>query len=103
YGDPLPEGAMARLGAPRFRHEGRASRLAFTPNGKSLVGYTNSGVLVWDAATGKERYRLPARITQGLGGMDISPEGTTLAISAEAREDEETKINLWQLQSGKKT
>ncbi len=55
YGDPLPPGAVARLGTVRFRHEGGARRLEFSPNGKALA--CNSDV-VWDAATGRPLYRL---------------------------------------------
>jgi RNA polymerase sigma factor (sigma-70 family) len=44
YGDPLPQGAIARLGAAHFRHEGTCTDLAFTPDGKTLVGHTQSGV-----------------------------------------------------------
>jgi len=56
-GDPLPEGAVARLGPQRFRYEGYLRRLIYTPDGKTLLGYSNSGVHLWDAATGTEQQR----------------------------------------------
>src|SRR5437016_1933319 len=59
--EPLPEGAMSRLGARRFRHDGFSlsdRALAFTPDGIHLVGFTYSGVIIWDAGTGRERRRL---------------------------------------------
>src|SRR5438105_4913141 len=34
YGDPLPHGAVGRLGALRWRHEGEATSMAFAPDGK---------------------------------------------------------------------
>ena len=105
YGDPLPEGAVARLGARRFRHEGSATALAFTPDGNTLVGRTNSGVILWDATTGKERLRLPGRLHNLLVGdaygMDISPDGNILAISDFGPLDE-PKISLWKLSTGEK-
>jgi WD40 repeat protein len=92
YGDPLPDGAVARLGAGRFRHDGQAKWLAFTADGKTLVGNTASGVICWDASTGMERYRLAMHIS---GSMAVSPDGTILAFS------EWTKICLWELASNK--
>src|SRR5438045_3142586 len=53
-GDPLPPGAVARLGTTRLRHEGLVGA-AFHPNGKTLVStaYGTTPLLFWDAATGR--------------------------------------------------
>ena len=37
YGDPLPHGAIARLGSTRWRHEGRVERMAISPDGQFLA------------------------------------------------------------------
>jgi RNA polymerase sigma factor (sigma-70 family) len=107
YGDPLPTGAVARLGALRFRLEGWPRFLAFTPDGKSLVGLTPSGIFVWDAATGKERHRLLASPFGGHTGalprVAVSPDGTTLAIPENVPESNEAQIGLWDLSSGKRS
>lgn len=58
-GDPLPEGAIARLGTVRFRHGGGISFLSFTPDEKRLVSKGIDGVRVWEAATGKELWHHP--------------------------------------------
>ena len=63
FGDPLPDGAIARLGTQRFRHEGNANSLRYTPDGKSLIGVTFGGVIVWDAETGEAVCPLMNRIS----------------------------------------
>ena len=83
YGDPLPEGAVARLGAQRFRHEGGPGwvvrALAFTPDGKTLIGPTEAGVLVWDATTGKELLSLLTP-TGTAYRVAFSPDGSRLVV-----------------------
>src|SRR5437868_14119852 len=59
YGDPLPPGAVARLGTARLCQPG-ASALAFAPDGKTLAALDDFGDLVlWEVATGRELRRLP--------------------------------------------
>jgi WD40 repeat protein len=53
YGDPLPEGAIARLGTVRLRHFG-VSKLAFLPAGKTFLSGSYESIRLWDIATGKE-------------------------------------------------
>src|SRR6188474_2631349 len=54
YGDPLPQGAVARLGTLRLR---RSSASAFTPDGKAVVTHGYDELRVWEVATGKELKR----------------------------------------------
>ena len=96
YGDALPEGAVARLGGLRFRHEGEATALAFTPDGKSLIGYTNSGIMIWDAASGKEQSRMHVELPTEGANLDLSPDGKTLAIIEGIEHSEHSKISIWQ-------
>lgn len=51
HGDPLPTGAVARLGTSRLR--AGADSMHFSADGKALVGTSaNRAISVWDAGTG---------------------------------------------------
>src|SRR5438270_8183664 len=65
-GDPLPDGALARIGSIRLRHNGEIGLLAFTPDGKSLLSLgADHTFRRWDPQTGKEQGRF-ARKGQAL-------------------------------------
>src|SRR5207244_3727335 len=78
FGDSLPPGAVARLGAPHLRHEARVTCVAFSPDGKRLAsgGYDNL-VRVWDVTTGKESLRL-AGYDNTVYAIVFSPDGKLL-------------------------
>src|SRR5262245_26733670 len=59
-GDPLPDGALARVGTLRFRHLATIVSVAYAPDGKSVATGGRDGVVrVWDAATGRQSLRIP--------------------------------------------
>jgi WD40 repeat protein len=58
YGDPLPAGAVARLGTLRWRQLASAVQLVFTPDGRFLLGSGAGPLVVWDVATGRIIRRL---------------------------------------------
>src|SRR5262245_15565470 len=53
HGDPLPPGAVARLGAARWRSPDAVQHLAFTPDGKIVLSLSDDELSRWDAATGR--------------------------------------------------
>src|SRR5688572_28413246 len=54
-GDPLPAGALARMGTVRLREKGVAGLVALSPDGKLLASLSEAPLVrFWDADTGKE-------------------------------------------------
>jgi WD40 repeat protein len=92
YGDPLPKGAVARLGTTRFR---QARHVAFSPDGKTIAICGFKTISIWDVKTGKELRRFEAE--KRTWGLAFSPDGRKLAMS---RLDW-TSIDIFDLTGGK--
>jgi RNA polymerase sigma factor (sigma-70 family) len=79
YGDPLPAGALARMGTLRFRHGGNVEQIAFSPDGKMLASASSDdAVYLWEASTGKEIRRFERATAGGDPSVAISPDGKLL-------------------------
>lgn len=87
YGDPLPLGAVARLGTLRFRAPGEIVALAFAPDNKSIVVSADGGLILMDPVSGERIKRLPTvtypeKGESGSWGTEnpivISPDGKRL-------------------------
>lgn len=97
YGDPLPKGALARLGTRRFRHDGYSVLgAAYSPNGSILATCGGDNLIrLWDAGTGKELRRLDGHINTP-SNLAFSPHGKLLASGSE-----DNKVQLWDIATGK--
>src|SRR5262249_14243935 len=111
HGDPLPDGAIARLGTLRLQHGGPGCRLHYSPDGKTVISasdlYDSSGstqtIRCWDVNSGKEvrQFVIPPRKTPGgnqnaVTSLALSLDGKTLASGTT-----DGSIYLWDFASGK--
>jgi RNA polymerase sigma factor (sigma-70 family) len=94
-GDPLPPGAVGRLGTLRFRHTWDVGAFALSPDGKRLASAGDGAAVIWDTADGRElcRFEGHRRTVQALA---FTPDGKSVASGAE-----DNVIRLWDAASGK--
>src|SRR5262249_49114830 len=96
FGDPLPPGALARMGTERLRHPSPLHALAFSPEGAILIAADeDQPIRLWDRETGKEIRRLTGH-KGAVTAVAISPDGKTLASASR-----DQLVLLWDLASGK--
>src|SRR3954468_23967180 len=69
-GDPLPAGAIARMGSSRLRSETTVNCVAFAPDGRSLLtaGFGNK-LTWWDLATGHETRKITLATGYSINAM----------------------------------
>jgi WD40 repeat protein len=81
-GDPVPIGALARMGSERFRHGSMVSALEFSKDGKTLASSSyDKTARLWEVATGKELRRLVGHET-GVADVVFSADGRLLMSSS---------------------
>src|SRR5437588_11761306 len=95
YGDPLPEGARARLGTIRLRSEHGFGHIVLSADGKTFSG--GYSTILWDITSGKRSTKkkeplqfgcLPERMKAGC----VTPDGKTF-VAASLNES----VDLWNL------
>ena len=80
FGDPLPEGAVARLGTINV-HLG-AKAIAFSADGKSLWTIDDSSVRYWNAATGRLTRVISSFQASHTSSQSISADGLVCVTAA---------------------
>jgi WD40 repeat protein len=72
-----PGKVLCLVGPPEWK-----GHLAFSPDGTAIAGGDEQSVSLWDARTGKQRWRLPLSRSRNLA-ISFSPDGSSLAVPAE--------------------
>lgn len=93
--EPLPRGAVGRLGTTRFKHPGGVVSVTYLPDGKSLIsaGWDGS-IRVWEAASGREIRRIGTGAGSPVSAA-LSPDGKLLATCARGSR------RLWDVRTGR--
>jgi WD40 repeat protein len=93
YGDPLPRGAVLRLGTTRLKSS--ATQILFTPDGRTLITLEDGRMVKrWNAEDGQVRhvFTLPDR---GWNPQVLSTDGSRLA-----RGNDQQGVTIWDVASG---
>jgi RNA polymerase sigma factor (sigma-70 family) len=103
-GEPLPPGALARLGTTRLRHDRPVVAVVFSGDGKNLITTCFSRKIhFWDATTGKQVRSVDDEMGNW-GCLALSPDGKTLAVGSatdDIRKPDGSWISLRNAQTGK--
>jgi len=95
--DPLPEGAVARMGTLRFRQGGSIAALAFSPDGKRIAtaGGEKQPIRLWELDGGKELQRLGTEMGR-VSRVLFSSDGKFLVSAEEGPRAFRIDYKIWQ-------
>jgi hypothetical protein len=100
HGDPLPEGAVARLGTVRFNHGDGLHSLFFSSDRKTIFSEGGNSIRFWDAENGKERDRIRMDKVYFAFPTTLLADGKTLISLSEGIDNRDVAA-FWDL-AGKK-
>ncbi len=96
--EPLPEGALARLGSTRFWHGHRVRALAYSKDGKILASAGSARALcLWEADTGRLLHCCGTTEGTSTNSVSLSADGQYVASVVGL-----DFLGLWSVKTGKK-
>jgi WD40 repeat protein len=95
HGDPLPAGALQRLGTVRFRPENSGSLHFFLPDGKTVAVSNGRNLSLLDPSTGKEVRKFDDH-SASLSSLSLSRDGLHMAGCGN-----DSTIRIWDVATGK--
>jgi WD40 repeat protein len=102
--DPLPAGAVLRVGTVQFHHPG-AAHVEFSPDGKQLLTSAHDGIRLWNTATGKpiREIKLERLVFAGLtaDGKTIVAWNANPIGKDRFKEGENPKVHVFDAETGK--
>jgi len=107
YGDPLPTGALARLGTARWRHGGITGFVVYLPDGKRLISASHDGVFhVWEYPSGKEIQRFGPGVQEPVPPpIRFRDFAIPVAVSADCKilayYHDESEVRVYEVSTGK--
>jgi len=108
HGDPLPDGAVARMGTTRLRHGDGVCRVVYSPDGKLLASLSRDRTLrVWEATSGRQLHVFSEKHADyyvDYYAVAWSPDGSTLAAAGDdPLHGGKAGIRFFDLKSGKES
>jgi RNA polymerase sigma factor (sigma-70 family) len=105
YGDPLPPGALFRLGSTRYRASGQLKWLGFLPKDNTLVTAGDS-IQFWDITTGKVTRQIDLKKFVSRLGYAMSGDGKYFAVGGSLTPPQGINrppavVGIWDLRIGK--
>jgi RNA polymerase sigma factor (sigma-70 family) len=100
FGDPLPDGAVARIGSSRFRTDRFLADFAFSPDGKLIAGASAGRRLtVWEVATGRDVATV--QVAEGPFGRIQFTEDGKYIVAGLRKEPEGLELRCYEARTGR--